>query len=155
MKKIGEIIGLLIIISIFQGCHSGNKSKEVAGYQYKGASMKLNEKLETKIGSWVKEGMECYGVAIMSDKEGNVKVAKEIKSKVVEIQNDKIKMKALETVSLAPKVGCNKIGVTQGEIWWEEDGELFRTREEAIAFIKTKLVPLKKNNTGRVTVDGK
>jgi hypothetical protein len=88
-----------------------------------------------KVGNWVKEGMTCYGIIILADKDGAAKKVKEIEAMVVSIQPDRIKMKATEDVILAPVEGCTKIGMKKGETWDETEGDLFQTRDEAIKFI--------------------
>ena len=68
----------------------------------------------------------------MTDKNENPISVKEIKALVVIIQKDKIKMKALEDISMAPKIDCSKMGISKGQTWWELEGDLFQTKEEAI-----------------------
>lgn len=134
MKNLRTILVSIAIIVVFQACNSTSKSKEIEKYAYSEAKTELNEMLNKKVGSWIKEGMECYGIIMLRSPEGKIQAIKDIQAVVLIIQNDKIKMKALETVSLAPKAGCTKMGISKGETWWEEDGDLFQTREEAIAF---------------------
>lgn len=134
MKKLSIIFISIAVIVVFQACNSTNKSKEIEKYKYAETKVQLNDVLNKKVGSWIQEGSECYGLVMMTDRDKNVQAVKELKAVVLIIQNDKIKMKALEDVSLAPKAGCTKMGISKGETWWEEDGDLFQTREEAIAF---------------------
>lgn len=94
--------------------------------------------LRKKVGTWIKEGVTCYGIIILADKEGNPKKVREIEAKVVSIQPDKIKMLVLEDLLLAPVEGCNKTGMKKGETWDELEGDLFQTRAEAINYISTK-----------------
>ncbi len=58
-----------------------------------------------------------------------------MKAKVTTILSDSIKMKALEAVSLAEVKGCTKMGLAKGETWWETEGDLFKTREEALKWL--------------------
>lgn len=127
-------VSLLLIVCIFS-CTGKDKSKTIEQYSYNASEVVLNEKLQEKIGSWIKEGMTCYGVVILNDENGIPKKLKELKAKVLIIQKDKIKMKALENIALAPVEGCSKIGMKKGETWWETDGELYKSKEDAIAFI--------------------
>jgi hypothetical protein len=57
---------------------------------------------------------------------------------VVKVSETLIKMKALETVSLAEVKGCTKMGLAKGDLWEEKEGDLFQTKEEAIAYLKEK-----------------
>jgi nuclear transport factor 2 (NTF2) superfamily protein len=47
-------------------------------------------------------------------------------------------MKTIESVSLLPGERCDKMGLAYGDTWWEEEGDIFRTREEAEAYILAK-----------------
>jgi uncharacterized protein YwlG (UPF0340 family) len=153
MNKLKSIIISVAVIVAFQSCNSSNRSKEIEKYQYSESKVELNEMLNKKVGSWIKEGSECYGLVMMVDKDGNVQAIKELKALVLIIQNDKIKMKALEEVSLAPKAGCSKMGLSKGETWWEEEGDLFQTREEAVAFGESVRIERKPPTGGKFTVD--
>lgn len=134
MKRSISLIISIILFSVLQSCNSSNKSSEIEKYKYTETTVQLNDTLKKKVGNWVREGVECYGLVMLTDNDGSVKAIKEIKAIVLTIQSDKIKMKALENISLAPKEGCTKMGISKGETWWEEEGDLFLTRDEAIAF---------------------
>ena len=97
----------------------------------------LNEELQAKVGSWLKKDVECYGIVVGYFADGST-LGKSVKCRVVAIKSDKIKMKTIESVSLLPGEGCDKMGLAYGDTWWEEDGDIFRTREEAEAFIESK-----------------
>lgn len=153
MKKLSSIIILVAVVIVFQACNSSNKSKEIEKYTYTEEKVQLNDVLSKRVGSWIKEGSECYGLIVMSDKDGNIQTIKELKAVVLIIQNDKIKMKALEDVSLAPKKGCTKMGISKGETWWEEDGDLFQTRDEAIAFANSVIQEKKPATGGKFTIN--
>lgn len=153
MKKIIAILfGLAILFTLTQ-CHSGSGSKNPNANTYEIADVKLNDILEKKVGSWIKEGSECYGVIMITNPDGSVNTVKEVKAVVLIIQNDKIKMKALEEVSLAPKAGCKKLSIDKGETWWETEGDLFLTREEAIAFAKTVKLEKRPTSSTKFTID--
>lgn len=154
MRKLSIIFISIAVMVVLQACNSNsNKSKEIEKYQYTETKVELNEVLKKKVGSWIQEGSECYGLVMMSDPDGNVKDVKEMKAVVLIIQNDKIKMKSLENVTLAPKEGCTKMGISKGETWWEEDGDLFQTREEAIAFGKSIKTKVKSAAGTKFTID--
>jgi hypothetical protein len=97
----------------------------------------FNEKLQAKIGSWVKQGTECYGIVIaeLVDKKT---IGKSVKCKIIALKPDMIKLKTLESINLMESRGCDKLGLSYGDTWWEEEGDLFKTREEADAYLKEK-----------------
>lgn len=146
-----KYISIIIVALIFIAC-SSDKSKEIEGYAYDD-KIKLNEKLHSKVGKWIKDGIECYGVVVLTSANGNVEKAKTIKAKVVLVTADKIKMKALEDINLAPKVSCNKMGLSKGDTWWEEDGDLFATQQEATNFIKETLQLTEVKTGDKFTID--
>ncbi len=137
MKKTLSIVLTIAVIVLFQACNSKNKSKEIEQYRYTGTKVQLNNKLKKKVGSWIEEGAECYGIVMVNSPEGSIQAVKEVKAKVLIIQNDRIKMKALENIDLAPRPGCTKMKVSKGDIWWEKEGDLFQTKKGAIQFINT------------------
>lgn len=98
---------------------------------------KLNPDLDAKLGSWLKKDVECYGIVVGYFADGST-LGKSVKCRVVAIKPDKIKMKTIESVSLLPGEGCDKMGLAYGDTWWEEEGDIFRTREEAETYIRDK-----------------
>jgi hypothetical protein len=88
----------------------------------------------------VKEGITCYGVVVGIDKDGKPLYGKPVKAKVVNIKGNEVKMKALESVSLAEVKGCTKMGIKKNETWIEKEADLFQTEEEAINFLKQKKI---------------
>ncbi len=94
----------------------------------------LNAVLESKVGDWVEKGIECYGIVISTFTDGRT-VGKSVKCKVMIVKSDKIKMKAIESVSLMEAIGCDQLGLSYGETWWETEGDIFRTREEADQYL--------------------
>jgi hypothetical protein len=137
MKK-QEFILLLALFICMGGCHSKNRSEEIKNYAYQVKTATLNEKMQLKVGDWVKEGIVCYGLVVLVNAEGEQLRGLPVRSKVVSVSPDSLKMKSLENVSLSPVKGCKKMGLSKGEIWWEKDGDLFKTKEEAEAFLKSK-----------------
>lgn len=101
------------------------------------SEVNLNSDLQTKVGSWLEKDAECYGIVVGYFADGST-LGKSVKCRVVAIKPEKIKMKTIESVSLLPGEGCDKMGLAYGDTWWEEDGDIFRTREEAEAYIRTK-----------------
>jgi len=135
MKKWISVIALLLVVAI-SGCNSEGGSKEESSYEYEEPSTELNAELKAKIGDWAKEGVECYGVLVAIDASGIPQYGMPIKAKIVRMKASKIKMKALESVNMGPKEGCSKMGMSYGESWWEVEGELFQTKEEAEAYLR-------------------
>ena len=136
----------------FFSCNNKNRSEEIASYSYS-ADVKLNQVLYDRIGSWIKEGIECYSFVVMYDDNGHIVGAKPIKAKALVITEKAIKMKALETVSLAPKIGCTKLGLEKGDTWWENKGDLFQTKEEALAYLKETIESQEIKTDGLFTVE--
>lgn len=124
----------LSLIALFS-CTNKNRSEEIASYSYS-ADVKLSKVLYDRIGSWIEEGVECYSFIVMYDDNGLIVDALPIQAKALVITEKAIKMKALETVSLAPKIGCTKLGLEKGDTWWENNGDLFRTKEEVLAYLE-------------------
>lgn len=133
--KILLLLGFLFLIA---GCGSKKKSEEIKNYEYKAENTVMNPQMQAKLGSWLEEGTVCYGLVVRVDKEGGMIDGLPVKAKVTTITSDSIKMKALETVSLADVKGCTKMGLTKGQSWWETDGELFQTRDEAADWLKAR-----------------
>ena len=133
-----QILGLLFLLPIiFSGCSSGNKSDEVASYVYEEKVGAINPELLSKIGDWIQPDMVCYGLIVSVDTKGVPVKGKPVKAKVVRIQENAIEMKALENVSLSETEDCDKMGISRGKTWLEKDGELFKTKEEAINYLKS------------------
>jgi hypothetical protein len=101
------------------------------------SDVKLNSDLQAKVGSWLGKDTECYGIVVGYFADGST-LGKSVKCRVVAIKPEKIKMKTIESVSLLPGEGCDKMGLAYGDTWWEEDGDIFRTREEAESYIMSK-----------------
>lgn len=151
--KLRAILIPLIILSFFS-CKNKSKSKEIADYKYS-SEIQLNETLQKRVGSWIKEGDICYGILAATDTDGEIVRARLIKAKVSVIRTDAIKMRALESVTIAPQNGCTKMGLEKGDTWWEKEGDLFQTKEEAFEFAKKALKSSRSKNIrgSRFTVD--
>lgn len=130
------IAGVLLLLNI-SGCGQSDKLKILEQYKYDESKSITNEIIPQKLGSWIKEGISCYGIVIVHDESGYPLRMKEVNAKVISIEPDKIKMKSLENIDLSPVVGCNKFTLREGEDWDEIEGDLFQTKEEAIKFIDT------------------
>lgn len=145
---------LLLALSLIalSACNKKKKTDEIASYAYS-TENKLSPILEKKVGAWIEEGMVCYGILVMYADDNSFVGAKSIEAKTIVITEQAIKMKAKETVTLAPKKGCTKLGLEKGDTWWENEGDLFRTREEADAFIETLQEKSPSNDNTRFTID--
>ncbi|MCY1719149.1 hypothetical protein OU798_02280 [Prolixibacteraceae bacterium Z1-6] len=146
-----QILIVSFVLALFlSGCNSSKKTDEVASYSYEEEKVEMSAELKAKMPDWVEEGKICYGLVVQIT-EDNVPVkGKAIKAKVVQIGEDAVKMKALETVSLMEVEGCSKMGISKGETWDENDGDFYLTREEAINRLKEMKVY---KDSGKVTVD--
>ena len=127
----------LSLIFLFS-CNSQKKSSEVASYQYEEEKVEMSAELRSKTPEWVVEGKICYGLVVQIDKNKKPIKGKVIKAKVIQIQKDAIKMKALESVNLMEVEGCTKMGINKGDTWDEKDGDFYLTKEAAINALKMK-----------------
>jgi hypothetical protein len=135
MRNIIVITYIFILLQAIGGCDLADKSKEIAKYKYDDTSGIMTVKVDKSIGSWVKKGVECYGLIMVCDLEGNPLRIKEVHVRVLEMNSNKIKMQAMEDVMANKTIECKKISFRKGQSWEEEYGEIFRTREEAIKYI--------------------
>jgi len=138
IKPLISIIAGVFLLLNFAGCRQTDKSKILKQYKYDSAKIVSNEIFKKKLDTWVKEGVICYGIVIVNDASGLPLRIKEVNAKVISIQSDKIRMKSLEDIVMAPIKGCTKHSITKGEEWEETEGDLFQTKEESIKFIDTK-----------------
>lgn len=133
---------LLAIAIVFISSCSGEQKNKPVNHATGGKSAKtevvLNEKLQKRVGSWIAKGEECYGLVITTPTADGQSMGKSVKCKVLDIKPDMIRLKTLESVSLMESKGCDRIGLSYGDTWWEEDGDIFKTREEADAFLAAK-----------------
>jgi hypothetical protein len=138
-KMKNRVLPLLILCMFFSsGCNSRKKSDEIKNYAYQQETSVLNTVLQARLGNWVKEGTVCWGLIVQVDLNGTVMKGLPVKAKVISLAKDSIRMKALEMVSLVEVKGCTRMGLAKGETWWEKDGDLFKTKEEAVSFLKKK-----------------
>jgi hypothetical protein len=137
MKKLTFIL-IIALVFCLESCHTKNRSEEIKNYTFSVTTVNPGEKTNNKVGAWVKEGTICYGLVVLVNTDGKIQRGMPVKSKVVSISPDSLKMKALENVSVAAVKGCKKMGLSKGDIWWESQGDLFKTKEEAEAYLKSK-----------------
>lgn len=97
----------------------------------------LNDSIKVKFPSWLKNGIECYGfVKIINDK-GNVS-AYPIRCKVIAILRGGVKCRILENTRYFEEISCKKFDVKAGATWYEQDGELYKSRSDVEKAIKSK-----------------
>lgn len=133
---ISFIAGVLLLLNI-SGCGQNDKSKILEQYKYDVSKSSSTEIIHKKLGSWVKVGITCYGIVIVYNESEIPLRVKEVNAKVISIQPDRVKMKSLENIVMAPVKGCTKFSLSKGEDWDETEGDLFQTKNEAIKFIDT------------------
>lgn len=136
MKQLILIIAGVLLLLYMPGCGQSDKSKILEQYKYE-SEVGSNEMIEKKLGSWVREGIDCYGIVIVDDRNGFPLRIKVVHAKVISIQSDKIKMRSLENIDMSPIEGCDKFTLKEGDSWDETEGDLFKTKEEAIKFVDT------------------
>jgi len=132
------IVACFLLLINLAGCRQSDKSKVIEQYKYDDDTNALTVLHKTKLDSWVKEGIKCYGIIMVCDLAGKPIRIKEVTVQVVSIQPEGIKMKALEDVIINRTIECTKVSFKKGESWDEEYGEIFETREEAIKYIDDK-----------------
>lgn len=139
-----HVITLTFVLTlILYSCNSSKKSDEVASYSYEEEKIEMSEALKARIPEWVEEGKICYGLVVLIDKDEKAIWGKPVRAKVVQIKNNAVKLKALETVIVANSIeceekGCTNKGIEKGAIWEEDETEadFYLTREEAINRLK-------------------
>ena len=130
MNKIAKLIAFAALILTIS-C-SGKKEPDVI-YEYTEKQTELSAELQEKIGDWAREGMDCYGILALVDKEGVIQEGSVIKARILRFNGDSVKMRSLESRKLREVEGCDKMGISRGETWWETAGDIYQTQEEAQA----------------------
>ena len=94
------------------------------------------EKEKKTFPEWVERGADCYGIVVFTFPDGRT-VGHSIKARIILVADDKVRMRALETINLSQHEGCSAIGVRFGDTWWEDDpNDLFKTRKEADDYLR-------------------
>lgn len=138
MKQLILMIVFVFLLINIAGCGQHDKSKIIEQYKYDEDVSVLNVKYPKELEAWLKEGTICYGIVMVRDENKLPIRMKEVHAKVISINAGSIKMEALEDVAINRTIECNKVTLKKGECWDEVDGELFKSREEAIRFIDDK-----------------
>lgn len=100
-------------------------------YEYVEKKAELSAELQEQIGSWAEEGTSCYGILALIDGEGVMQEGAVIHAKIIRFRGDSVKMKSLENIKLREVEGCDQMGIKKGETWWETEGDIYQTEEEA------------------------
>jgi len=143
MKQLILILAWFLLLISAVGCWQSDGSKVIEQYKYDEDISVLNVKYKKEIGTWLNEGTICYGIVMVRDENKRPVRLKEVQAKVISIRSESIKMEVLEDVAINHTIECNKITLKKGECWDEIDGELFKTREDAIRFIDDKYPDLR------------
>lgn len=130
MKKVSALIAFVVLI-ILASC-AGKKDPDVV-YDYQEKKYELSDELQEKIGSWAEEGMSCYGILALVDNEGVIQEGSVIKARILRFNGDSVKMRSLVTKQLREVEGCDKMGISRGDTWWETAGDIYQTEEAAQA----------------------
>lgn len=134
-KKIFRVV--MLIATLITGCNSEKKSEEIANYKYNEGSSGAVSARAMQLGDFVKKDSVCYGLILVTKGKDQAPIyGKTVKAKVVDFNKDGIKMKSLENITFYPYKDCLYFQLAKGQTWIENENELFRTREEAIEYLK-------------------
>ncbi len=128
MKTAIKLFAFVLLIAT-ASC-SGKKNSDVV-YDYKEKKYELSDELKAQIGDWAEEGMDCYGILALVDKNGVIQEGSVIQARILRFNGDSVKMRSLETRNLKEVEGCDKMGISRGDTWWETAGDIYQTEEEA------------------------
>lgn len=92
--------------------------------------------LRDSVGDWVQPGAKGYGILAIIDNNLNSSFGIPIECEIVSFHANGIKCKVLKNAYPYGDLGCEKIGVSKGELWLEKEGNLFPSKEKAIAYLK-------------------
>ena len=94
------------------------------------------EKEKKAFPEWVQRGAECYGIVVFTFPDGRT-VGHSIKSRILLVGEDRVRMRAMETINLSHHEGCSAVGIKFGDTWWEDSpDDLFKTRKEADDYLR-------------------
>ncbi len=141
MKQLFSLLTFAVLMLLFS-CSGKNKDADVI-YEYVEEVPELSEELQERIGSWAEEGAVCYGLLALLDGEGVIQEGAVIKAKLLRFRGDSVKMKSLVGLKLREVEGCEKMGISRGETWWETEGDIYLTEEEAAEHLAVALDKVK------------
>ena len=131
-KNVSLVVCTLLLVLL-----SCSRKPDDAGvvYEYVERDAELSEFLQDKIGGWAEEGKSCYGILALVDGQGNMVDGAVIKAKIIRFKGDSVKMRSLVDLKLREVEGCDKMGISRGQTWWETEGDIFQTEEEAQQYL--------------------
>lgn len=130
-------VGIFLLLTIF-GCGQQDKTKVLEQYNFDESVPVSTELTGKKLEPWVQEGVTCFGILVVLDQNKKPTRIREFMAKIVRLDSTRIKMRSLENVTYK-SVKCHIVyGIRKGEFWDEKEGEVFKTREEAISYIDHK-----------------
>jgi len=135
MRQAAFMIAFFFLLLGIAGCEQKDKSKIISQYKYEEDSNILTVKINNKLEPWVKKGVECFGIIMVCNKEGDPLRIKEVHVRVIDVQPKSVKMEALEDIVINRTTECRKVSFRKGQSWNEEYGEIFKTRAEATTYI--------------------
>lgn len=140
MNKYLSLIAFACLLVIF----SCTRKPDDAGviYDYVEETEEMSDALKAKIGTWAEEGTECFGILALVDGNGEIQEGSVIKAKLLRFVGDSVKMKSLVNLKLREVEGCDKMGISRGETWWETEHDIYQTEEEAAKILAERLVKL-------------
>ncbi len=137
MKQFLSLVAFSLLLVLFS-CSGKNKDAGVI-YEYVEEIPELSEALKEQIGSWAEEGASCYGILALVDGQGEIQEGSVIKAKLIRFNGDSVKMKSMVSVKLREVEGCDKMGISKGETWWETERDIFLTEEEAAVVLAERM----------------
>ena len=129
MKQFLSLVAIALIL-LTSSCTKKPKDAGVI-YEYNEQTAELSAALQERIGSWAEEGASCFGILALLDGQGVIQEGSVIKAKIIRFRGDSVKMKSMVTLKLREVEGCDKMGISRGETWWETEGDIYLTEEEA------------------------
>ena len=137
IKKYVSLIAVVCLLVIFSCTRKPNDAGVI--YDYVEETEEMSDALKEKIGSWAEEGTHCYGILALLDAEGAIQEGSVIKAKLLRFNGDSVKMKSLVNIKLREVEGCEKMGISKGETWWETEHDVYQTEEEAAKILAERL----------------
>ena len=136
MKYLAKLT-LIAVMGLMISCSGNKEPKEV--YEYVEKVPELSAELKEKIGDWAAEGAECYGILALIDGQGVIQEGAVIQARILRFRGDSVKMKSLTSLQLREVEGCTQMGISKGDTWWETEGDIFKTEEEAQSSLDERL----------------
>lgn len=131
------VLGLFFILLL--GCSSQDQSPTIIDETlfFLNENQQLKDEIKVKFPTWIKNDLECYSFVKIKNDKGNLS-AYPIHCKILAVLRGGVKCRILETTSYFAEIKCKKYDVKSGFVWYEKEGELFKTKQEAIEAIQKK-----------------